>query len=259
MRDVLAVEDDRVVLATTVRLCEAEGLRVDVAASVGEALAALDRQRYRLALVDLMLPGRSGLELLETLVSRHPAMPTIMVSGYATTENIIESLRLGAFDFLPKPFDMEELVGVVRRGLRFGERRAGAPRVEPQGGGVRRFLGRHSWASLGADGTATVGADESFLGVLGDVALVELPAAGDHATQGRTLVRLSGAEEVHRVRAPLSGRIVAVNQELSGSVELLDRAPLDAGWLARIVPADPERELISLTSRPAGRDPGTGG
>jgi CheY-like chemotaxis protein len=259
VRDLLVVEDDRVVLATTVRLCGAEGLRVDEVDSVGAALAALEERAYRLALVDLMLPERSGLELLEILVAEHPATPVVMFSGYATSENALRSLQLGAFDFLPKPFDMEELLGVVRRGLRYGERRAKAAPEEAEESASRLLLGRHCWAVLDAEGTATVGAAEAFHGVLGDVVRVELPAAGEHATQGGKLARVEGPEEALLMRSPLSGLVVAVNRELTGAADLIDRAPFGAGWLARIVPADLENELTALTSRPPGRDAAEGG
>lgn len=258
MRDVLAVEDDRAALATAVRLCGAEGLEVDETWSVEGALAVLQEHDYRLVLVDLMLPGKSGFELLETLVADHPAVPVVMISGYSTSENALRSLQLGAFDFLPKPFDIDELLGVVRRGLRYAERRQAALDRPAESNG-RYFLGRHCWATLDADGVATVGAAETFHGVLGDAALVELPAAGTRVTQGRRLVRVEGAEEVHRIRSPLGGLVLGVNPELNGTADLIDRAPFGHGWLARIVPADLENELTALTSRPAGRDPAGGG
>lgn len=250
MRDVLMVEDDRVVRAAVSRLCRAEGLRVADGDSVDAALAVLAETRFRLAVVDLMLPGRSGTELLQVMSAEHPQTPVIIVSGYATSDNAIESLRAGAFDFLPKPFDIEELLGVVRRGLRYGERRRPQATAEAAAA-PRYFLGRHSWATLDAEGTATVGAGESFQGVLGDVRRVELPAAGDHATRGTRLARLSGLEEVHRIWSPLSGRVVAVNSELAGDAGVIDRAPFDTGWLVRLLPVDLQDELPALTLRPA--------
>lgn len=259
MRDVLVVEDDRAVLATAVRLCGAEGLEVDETWSVDGALTVLDDQDYRLALVDLMLPGRSGFELLEALVGAHSPMPVVMISGYSTIENAVRSLQLGAFDFLPKPFDMEELLGVVRRGLRYGGSQVETAKDGPIEPGKRYFLGRHSWATLDEEGTATVGAAETFHRVLGETALVELPATGEHASQGARLVRIEGAEEVHRVRSPLSGLIVAANSDLADSRDLVDRAPFGAGWLVRLVPTDLENELKALTSRPAGAGATTGG
>ena len=251
MPDVLVVEDDRVVLAAMVRACRSEGLEIAEADSVGRALTAMEGTTCRLALVDLMLPGRDGLELLEILATDRPAMPVVTISGYATAENAVQSLQLGAFDFLPKPFDLEELVGVVRRGLRYGG--GGRQRSEaPEPAEERYFLGRHSWAVLDAEGTATVGAAETFHGVLGEVSEVVLPAAGNHATQGMKLARVCGPEETHRVWSPLSGLVVAVNEGLVDAADRLDRFSFDAGWLARIVPTDSEKELKELTYRPVG-------
>ena len=258
MPDLLVVEDDPVVLAAMVRACRSDGLATVEADSVGTALAALQGASFRLALVDLMLPGRSGLELLQILAADQPAMPVIMISGYATSENALESLQLGAFDFLPKPFDLEELVGAVRRGLRYRDRRSERNEA-PEASEQRYFLGRHSWAVLDAEGTATVGAAETFRDALGDVSEVVLPAAGNHATQGMRLARVEGPEEVHRVWSPLSGLVMAVNEDLVGSADLLGRSPFGSGWLARVVPSDPENELKELTFRPPGQSVLEGG
>ena len=254
MRDVLVVEDDRVVLSAVGRLCRVEGLEVDEIETVDGALELLARSAYRLVLVDLMLPGPSGLELLEALGGDRPAPPAIVISDYATSENALRSFRRGAFDFLPKPFDVPELLGVLRRGLRYGERRSRGVEL-PAGGERRYFLGRHSWAELDGDGTATIGAAETFSGVLAELDRVELPSGGEHVAQGQRLVRIEGAEEAHRVRSPLSGLIVAVNSELGAAASRIGDDPFGSGWLARIVPADLESELQALTHRRAGEEP----
>jgi len=260
MRDVLVVEDDGVVLAAVARLCRSEDLQVDERDSVDEALVSLAETGYRLALVDLMLPGRSGIDLLKALRDEHPATPVVMISGYATSENALRSLQLGAFDFLPKPFDVAELIGVVRRGLRFAERcRRQGGEVEAAATARRYFLGRHSWATLDVDGTATVGAAESFEGTLGELSRITLRGAGDHVTGGRKLAQLESADEVHRVWSPLSGLILAVNPELGVTADLLDRDPFGSGWLARIVPADAQDELAALTLRRAEEELATEG
>ena len=96
MAEVLVVEDDRVVLAAVARLCRSEGLRVDEIANVDGALAKLARTDYHLVLVDLMLPGRSGFDLLAAMTATHARTPVIMIPGYATAENAVKSLRRGA-------------------------------------------------------------------------------------------------------------------------------------------------------------------
>ena len=259
MGEVLVVEDDRVVLEVVARLCRSEGLRVDEIARVDGALENLARTTYRLVLVDLMLPGGSGFDLLAALTADHPRTPVIIISGYATAENAVKSLRQGAFDFLPKPFDVEELLGVVRRGLRYRQRHGEAADERSRSGERRYFLGRHSWAATDSEGMATLGAAETFYGVVGEATKIELPTAGAHTVQGQTLARLRSHEEVHRIWSPLSGLLVAVNAELEGAADRIARSPLDAGWLARIVPTDLDNELMTLTLRPAWTDTAIGG
>lgn len=253
MADVLVVEDDRVVLGAVAGLCRSEGLAVDECAGVAEAEARSSATAYRLAIVDVMLPERSGFELLRAVRARQTPLPTVMISGYATAEMAVEALRLGAFDFLPKPFDVPELLGVVGRALRWGERLAVGRGAEPETAGERRyFLGGHSWAALDSEGTATLGAAETFHRLLGEVAGIELPAVGDHLVQGQKLAALEAGDELHRIWAPLGGLVVAVNAELGGAAGLVDSAPFGGGWLVRIVPSDPGSELPALTLRAAG-------
>jgi CheY-like chemotaxis protein/glycine cleavage system H lipoate-binding protein len=249
MRDVLVVEDDRAVLRAVARLCRSEGLQVDEATSVEQAEARLCESGYRLALVDLMLPERSGFELLNPELSTRPPISTVMISGYATIDSALQSFRLGAFDFLPKPFDVAELLGVVRRALRDGERRSQELPEQEETADRRYFLGRHSWAAPEAGGAVTLGAAESFHGLLGDLGGAALPGIGEQLSQCRRLARLESAEEAHRIWSPLSGRVVAVNTELEGAVNRLDRSPFDLGWLVRIVPAELPGELTQLTFR----------
>lgn len=254
MPDVLIVEDDRVVLEAVAGLCRAEGLEVDETAGAAAAGARLAAESYRLAIVDLMLPDGSGASLLPGPGAGERAPAMVMISGYATIDNALGSFRLGAFDFIPKPFDVAELLGVVRRGLRYVERPAKVAAAD-DALGTRLFLGRHAWALPGADGTMTLGVAETFPGCLGEVARVELPTVGAPLTQGQEAARLLGPEEVHRVWSPLSGLVVAVNGRLTEASGEVDRDPFGSGWLVRIVAADLELERQLLSTRTPGRRP----
>lgn len=252
MPDLLLVEDERVVREAVARLCRAEGLSVDEVESAEQARGRLAEASHRLAIVDLMLPGRSGFELLRELRDAGSPMPAVAISGFATTANALESFRLGAFDFLPKPFDEPELVGVVRRGLRCAERGGTGAAAAGVAGAERYFLGRHSWAAPEPDGSVLIGVAESFPGVLGAVTRLDLPAANHRVTQGQEAARFEGPEEVHRVWSPLGGRTLAANSRLAETPELVDRSPFGDGWLVRIVPAALDSEIGALTRRPAG-------
>lgn len=244
-RDILVVEDEPVVLESVRRSLRREHLTVDLAADAAAAFAYLKEGEVKVVLCDLMLPGSSGFRVLEAIRREHPRTQSIVITGYATREHAIESFRLGAFDFLPKPFDVDEQLAVVTRALRFHDRKPGEE-ADPRGAGCH-YLGRHAWALVDRDGSATLGLAETFRGTVGEIEKVRLPALEQHTAQGETCVRIEGRDRlVHQVRAPLSGRVIAVNQALESAADLVDRDPYGRGWLVRIVPEDAEKELPHL-------------
>jgi CheY-like chemotaxis protein len=251
--DILIVEDEPVVTRAADRILETLGLRSASAKDVEEAAAWLERQAFRVVVTDLKLPGRSGFELLGIAARKSPAPPVIIITGYATTENALESFRLGAFDFIPKPFDVPELLGVVQRALRCFDRIASdaAPATAGDTPRERRyFLGQHSWVLLDEDGSGTLGVAATFQGVVGVLTAIEFPTPGEGTVQGQCFCLLSTIDRlVHRVWAPLSGQVIATNQDVVGELELIDRDPYHSGWLARIIPAALDKELPNLTRR----------
>jgi DNA-binding NtrC family response regulator len=111
--DVFVVDDEPVVLGAVRRVLESEGMRVESAPSAEAALVNPALRTCRLVLCDLMLPRRSGLELLEEARRRRPELPVVMMTGYGTAENEARALQAGALGFLRKPFDPTELMEEV--------------------------------------------------------------------------------------------------------------------------------------------------
>lgn len=256
--DVLLVEDDRVVHEAAARILSLEGLTVDRTEDVSTAVARLRNAEHRMVLSDLMLPGFSGFDLLDRLANDRPQLPVVLITGYATIENALHAFKHGAFDFLPKPFDLAELLGVVRRALRCAEQRWWNPTLPVRDlvgadGATRlarlRFLGQHSWAAID-DGTAVFGVAESFPGLLGTIVDVRLPQPGDFLTQGLAFAEISTADEaIHRVWAPLSGTVIESNGEIRNTPDLVDRLPFSSGWLTRVVLSALEEQQEALTVR----------
>jgi two-component system response regulator HydG len=119
---VVVVDDDaniRKLVARALREIDVETVTHDDAEA---ALHALDDQRISVALIDVMLPGMSGLEFLEALRRRRPDIETIMMTGSMSIENAVRAMKAGAYDYLQKPFEsVEKLTSVVRHAV---ERRA---------------------------------------------------------------------------------------------------------------------------------------
>ena len=261
--DVLIVEDEPVVQMAAERVLSRAGLSTDMAPEMESAATRLNVATYKLVLCDLKLPGASGFEIFDLCRALAAPPEIVMITGYATLENALEAFHLGAFDFIPKPFDARELLGVVRRSLRFRLVSSAPGALSPDflaaeaarhdaDAGVEGYqLGRHSWVRLDQDGTATLGAAETFAGLLREIESIEFSGGSENTVQGKTLIRiLSHGGLVHRVWAPLSGQILTTNEQLGVDPQILDRDPFGTGWLAQIIPSDLERELTVIGHRP---------
>jgi DNA-binding response OmpR family regulator len=123
----LLVEDDDAI-ASALRLhLEEAGYRLHREADGLQAMAVIDRQRFDLVLLDLMLPGADGWDVCRHLRARHPDVPVIMLSARSAEAHRVLGLELGADDYLAKPFSMLELVARVRALLRRVEQLRSAP------------------------------------------------------------------------------------------------------------------------------------
>jgi signal transduction histidine kinase len=113
---ILIVDDEAPVRRTLQRILQAEGYEVDTAAGLSEAIERLRVRAFDLVVTDQRLP-ENGMELLQEAQALRPPPVTIILTGYASIESVIEAIRKGAYDYLLKPCHPEELKLAVRRGL----------------------------------------------------------------------------------------------------------------------------------------------
>jgi CheY-like chemotaxis protein len=113
--DILVVDDEPVVRDATRLVLEDAGYTVAVVPDAESALLHRALPGCRLVICDLMLPGQSGPELTRAIRALHPALPIMMITGYATAENRDRALEAGATECLAKPFDDVELLTLVQR------------------------------------------------------------------------------------------------------------------------------------------------
>lgn len=114
---ILVIDDEQIVQESVRRILEDEGYVVEGALRVEKALDLLARGSYDLVLTDLMMPDRSGMEAVQAVADNHPDTGVVMFTGFATVDSAVESMKLGALDYLPKPFTPEELLEVIDRAL----------------------------------------------------------------------------------------------------------------------------------------------
>ncbi|MGD9317029.1 MAG: hybrid sensor histidine kinase/response regulator [Anaerolineae bacterium] len=115
--NILVIDDEVGMREGCRRALTPYGYHVDIAEHGVEGLQKLRQGAYDLVLLDAMMPGMSGLELLERILEHDPEIVCVMITGYATVELAAQAMKQGAQDFLPKPFTADELLTVVQRGL----------------------------------------------------------------------------------------------------------------------------------------------
>ena len=112
---ILVVDDELIVRDSLKEWLEQEGFAVDMAASGREALNQLSAQTYQLMLLDLKMPEMDGVEVLKKTAEEFPELSVVMMTAYATVETAVEAMRIGARDYLVKPFDPKILIPMVER------------------------------------------------------------------------------------------------------------------------------------------------
>jgi DNA-binding NtrC family response regulator len=115
---ILIVDDETYVRDSLAALLARRGFAVRAASSVPEALAGGVLEGADVVVTDLRMPGRDGLDLLGAIAEREPALPVVVLTGHGSVPSAVECVRAGAFDYLQKPVDPEELVLVLQRALR---------------------------------------------------------------------------------------------------------------------------------------------
>lgn len=246
----ILVVDDEITVCKSIRQAIArDEYEIDLALSGEEALKKEDEKKYDLIITDLMMPGISGLDLLKNLQDKKSRAKVIMVTGYPTIKTAVQSVKMGAFDYLPKPFTPADLRSIVSRAFKAsaGDER-GEEGVEEakMPGGLYYMLG-HAWLKKEASGQATVGVVNDFLKSVGIITQVDLPKIGDKVSQGEVCGKVMDAEKfVHRIWSPATGRVVETNLKLKEDHSLLRKNPYLDGWLFKIEPTDLAEDLKGL-------------
>lgn len=111
----LVVDDDPIICENLQRLFTKHGFVVETAPTAEGAQDLLGRKAYDLVLTDLQMPGIDGLTFLRRIKERSPQTPVVMITAFASTEVVIQALRNGVNDFVPKPYQADELVRIVER------------------------------------------------------------------------------------------------------------------------------------------------
>jgi DNA-binding NtrC family response regulator len=114
-KKILVIDDEAIVRVSCERVLTPEGYDVRVVSKGADALDILSRENFDLVLTDLKMPDMDGLEVLKEIKSRWPRINVIIITGYGTISTAVQAIKLGAYEYLEKPFTPEDILRAVQR------------------------------------------------------------------------------------------------------------------------------------------------
>ena len=290
-RKILVVDDEAIVCQSCSRIFAGRGIAIESSTSPERGLEMATANDYSAILLDIKMPGMDGIECLRKYRRHTTGTPVVMITGYSTVSSAAAAMRLGAADYIAKPFTPDEVTAAVERLLTAaghdsihpgealpsglvsrtpGHSASKQPKPRPVSPRVPRripsdqFLFRdEAWVRCQLDGTVRVGAFYPACLAEG-IRQVMLPAVGDFVHRGLPLAQFEiPGRPALVIPAPLSGTVTAVNEVLKGDPSLLSGQSLAPGWIARLWPRDLQadwdhvsrRPVVLVTSRPEDWEP----
>jgi nitrogen regulation protein NR(I) len=140
--NILLIEDDRSTASALQKVLQDEGYAVTVAGRGDQGLTQARQRQCDLVITDLKLPGLSGMDLIAQLHSAKPKLPIIMMTAHGTTETAIEAMKLGACDYLVKPFEADELLDLAASAVASSRRMSEAVEIGEARSAPRAIIGK---------------------------------------------------------------------------------------------------------------------
>ena len=141
--DILIVDDEEDIRQLVAGILEDEGHGARLARNSDEALAAIEARRPQLILLDIWLQGSKldGLQLLGVIKKHNPNVPVVMISGHGNIETAVSAIKLGAYDFIEKPFKADRLILIAERALETSRLKREVNDLKARGGAVGKMVG----------------------------------------------------------------------------------------------------------------------
>jgi glycine cleavage system H lipoate-binding protein len=194
-----------------------------------------------------MMPGISGMDLLTSLKNARPGVNVIIITGYPTIKTAVQSIKIGAFDYLPKPFTPNDLRSLVSRAFKKAEAEKKVS-ASPDMPDDLYVMHGHTWVRKEGQNLVTIGILPDFLQSIISIKDLELLRENKSVFQGEVCARITDAEgNIHRVWSPVTGRVTQTNEKLKENLTFLKTDPYGKGWLLRVESPDINKDLESLS------------
>lgn len=256
--DLLIIDDEEVILDAIKKIAAYEGLNSDTCINVTDALDKLIKNEYKLIICDIMMPGKDGFELLETIHQKRISTPVVITTGYSTLENAVKALYEGAVGFIPKPFSVDELISIIKRGIEYGKIFGNKYEFKMNDNNELlsfvpcppRYsrLGFDSWMNQAEEGLVSIGITDLFLKSIGIFKEIEFMSIGETIYQGGPCLRIINTDDCsHQLLSPISGKIIDMNEKVIVNKSLLEKDPYFQGWIYKMIPSNLEYEINNIT------------
>ena len=260
---ILAVDDEEIILSSFRKILVLEGYSIDTVEHGSEALGLIRKNDYDFVFTDLKMPGMDGVELTKAVKHLRPDIDVIVITGYASIETAVETVKFGAMAYVEKPFTEDELLEFLKSALikrqdnLEKQRRHKIHLVKP---GTREskskfdlnvpagvFVSKqHAWAKIELNGTVRIGPDDLLRKIFENIDQVELPEKTQLIKKGDPLFSIKYGDYKLDIPSPLSGKITSVNAEHSEHPEWLAIKPFELSWMCGLEPSNLAGELPDL-------------
>ncbi len=260
---ILAVDDEEIILDSFRKILVLAGYSIDTVESGAEALGLIRKNDYDFVFTDLKMPEMDGVEVTKAVRHLRPDIDVIVITGYASIESAVETVKFGAMDYVEKPFTEDELLAFVktavikrqdnlekqmRHKIRLikpgtSESKSRFELNVPAGAFVSK---QHAWARIELNGAVCIGLDDLIRKIFTKIDRVELPETGKNIERGAALFSISFGDHSLTIPSPLSGKVISVNSEQTEHPEWLAIKPFELSWMCRIEPSDLAGELPGL-------------
>ena len=260
---ILAVDDEKTVLDSFRKMLVFAGYSIDTVENGSEVLGLIRKNDYDFVFTDLKMPGMDGVEVTKAVKHLRPDIDVIVITGYASIETAVETVKLGAVDYIQKPFTEDELLEFVKNALIRRQDKLEKQmrhKIRLIKAGTRESKSRfelnvpagvfvspqHAWAKIELDGTVRVGLDDLIRKLFARIDNVELPETGQKVNKGETLFSLKYGNFSLKIPSPLSGTVISINSEQAEHPEWLAIKPFELSWMCGLEPSDFAGELPGL-------------
>ena len=260
---ILAVDDEAIILDSFRKILVVAGYSIDTVEKGREALGLIRKYDYDFVFTDLKMPEMDGLEVTKAVKHLRPDIDVIVITGYASIETAVETMKYGAMDYVQKPFTEDELISffnkcLIKRKDRIERQmrptvRLITPTIKESGSrhefnvpaGI--FVSpNHTWVNMEMNGTARVGLDDFVRKIIRNIDEVELPKLNKTVRKGELLFSIKHNSHIVNISSPISGTVTLLNTEHVEHPEWIASKPFELSWMCCIDPSNLAEELHTL-------------